>query len=444
MTKGFTRHLLGVRANPEQVYQAVFQDAQHLVWLDEHGDRGRGVSYLAEGIPLELSDNGQDLLRSLHTDIALSEGQDLRGVPLGIHLALPYEWGVLNLGVTPPPGSPVIPQGLLVERLVECDHATGAVTVVSLGREPIEDLLLWIDRIERALESPTKPAEPVLEPVRSVQWRDPESRYAEMIESAQASIAKGDAYQLCLTTSVTLEGEVDLLSLHRVMRKTNPTHHQAFLRFSGLTMVSASPETFLQVSVDGDVTTRPIKGTRPRGLTVSEDSELVRELLESEKERAENLMIVDLMRNDLSKVCDTGSVAVPELLVVESYATVHQLVSTVTGRVQQSLDVLDVVKAAFPAGSMTGAPKKRAVEILQELEGAPRGFYSGTYGVWRADRSAVFAMTIRTALEVDGALTLGVGGGITAGSETKNEILEVGIKAQAFLRALGANQVGYS
>jgi len=216
------------------------------------------------------------------------------------------------------------------------------------------------------------------------------------------------------------------------------------MRFEDVTLVSASPETFLSVSAGGEVITRPIKGTRPRGATPEQDGALSAELLESDKERAENLMIVDLMRNDLSRVCETGSVRVPELLVVESYATVHQLVSTITGQIRGGLDLLDVLEATFPAGSMTGAPKKRAVEILQELEGHPRGLYSGTYGVWRADGSAEFAMTIRTAIVGPDSLTVGVGGGITALSEPAEEIREVGIKAQAFLRALGAEQVGYS
>jgi para-aminobenzoate synthetase component 1 len=278
----------------------------------------------------------------------------------------------------------------------------------------------------------------------TVSWRDSEERYLEMIRRAQDFIAQGDAYQLCVTTSLTLQGEVDPVELHRVMRDSNPTHHQALIRSADVTIVSASPETFVSLSKEGVVSTRPIKGTRPRGSTPTEDQALAQELLQSDKERAENLMIVDLMRNDLSRVCETGTVRVPELLVVESYATVHQLVSTITGQVREGLDVVDLLEATFPAGSMTGAPKKRAVEILQQLEGHPRGLYSGAYGVWRADGSAEFAMTIRTAVVGPDSLTIGVGGGITALSEPSEEIREVGIKAKAFLRALGAEQVGYS
>jgi anthranilate/para-aminobenzoate synthase component I len=168
------------------------------------------------------------------------------------------------------------------------------------------------------------------------------------------------------------------------------------------------------------------------------------ELIESEKERAENLMIVDLMRNDLSHVCEVGTLSVPELLVLESYASVHQLVSTVTGQLRKDADLIDVLDATFPAGSMTGAPKRRAVELLGQWESGPRGYYSGIIGVWRSDGSATLAMTIRTAVVTNQGLSIGVGGGITALSEPDSEITEVGIKAMPFLRALGHSQVQYS
>jgi anthranilate/para-aminobenzoate synthase component I len=192
------------------------------------------------------------------------------------------------------------------------------------------------------------------------------------------------------------------------------------------------------------VVTRPIKGTRPRGVTVDEDEALIVELRESDKEQAENLMIVDLMRNDLSPVAVVGSISVPELLVVETYASVHQLVSTVQATLRPDADLVDVVESAFPAGSMTGAPKRRAVGLLAQWEAEPRGYYSGVFGVWRGDGSATIAMTIRTAVVTPEGLTIGVGGGITALSDPAFEVAEVGVKALPFLRALGHNQVQYS
>jgi anthranilate synthase component 1 len=359
---------------------------------------------------------------------------------LGVHLVLPYELAGETLGV--PTREEAIPRALVVTKLMAISHDTGEVVAYSLG--PKDELTEWADSIDQALEASAPLPLRSLTTLGTVSWRDSEERYLEMIRRAQDFIAQGDAYQLCVTTSLTLHGAVDPVDLHRVMRESNPTHHQALIRLADVTIVSASPETFVSLSKEGVVSTRPIKGTRPRGTTPAEDQALAQELLQSDKERAENLMIVDLMRNDLSRVCETGTVRVPELLVVESYATVHQLVSTITGQVREGLDLVDLLEATFPAGSMTGAPKKRAVEILQQLEGHPRGLYSGAYGVWRADGSAEFAMTIRTAVVGPDSLTIGVGGGITALSEPSEEIREVGIKAKAFLRALGAEQVGYS
>jgi len=440
MTKGFLRHPLHHRATPAEAFHALCGESPNALWFDHHGERGSGVSYVALGSPLTLSENWRAEVRSAWSGLSVPEGLDLGGVPLGIHLVLPYELGSHTLGVENSGG--VIPRVLVVDRVLEVRHDSGELIAWALGSK--DALAPWVERIEQALDAMSPLPDPVLDSVREVTWRDSEARYLEMIQSAQDFISQGDAYQLCVTTSLSVGARVDPVALHRVMRESNPTHHQALMRFEDVTLVSASPETFLSVSQEGEIITRPIKGTRPRGVTPEQDAALSAELLESDKERAENLMIVDLMRNDLSRVCETGSVRVPELLVVESYATVHQLVSTITGQIREGLDLLDVLEAAFPAGSMTGAPKQRAVEILHKLEGRPRGLYSGTYGVWRADGSAEFAMTIRTAIVGPESVTVGVGGGITALSEPAEEIREVGIKAQAFLRALGVEQVGYS
>ena len=440
MTKGVSRHPLHHRATPHEVFRAVCGESADALWLDHHGERGSGVSFIAQGTPVTLTTDWRAEVRRAWQKLALGSSGDLEGIPLGVHLVLPYELAGETLGV--PTREEAIPRALVVTKLMAISHDTGEVVAYSLGA--LDELTEWADSIDQALEASAPLPLRALSTSGTVSWRDSEERYLEMIRIAQDFIAKGDAYQLCVTTSLTLQGAVDPVDLHRVMRESNPTHHQALISLGDVAIVSASPETFVSLSQEGVVSTRPIKGTRPRGSTPTEDKALAHELLQSDKEQAENLMIVDLMRNDLSRVCETGTVRVPELLVVESYATVHQLVSTITGQVREGLDVMDVLEATFPAGSMTGAPKKRAVEILQQLEGHPRGLYSGTYGVWRVDGSAEFAMTIRTAVVGPDSLTIGVGGGITALSQPSEEIREVGIKAKAFLRALGAEQVGYS
>jgi anthranilate/para-aminobenzoate synthase component I len=201
-------------------------------------------------------------------------------------------------------------------------------------------------------------------------------------------------------------------------------------------LLSASPERFLEVDAEGLVRTRPIKGTRPRASIHIADEELANELWESEKERAENVMIVDLMRNDLSKVCELGSVAVTSLLAVESYPAVHQLVSEVEGRLRPGLTAVDALGACFPAGSMTGAPKIRATQILSALESGPRGIYAGCFGFFGYDGQADLAMVIRSiVMDADGA-SVGAGGGITTLSVPEEEYEEMRLKARAPLAAL--------
>lgn len=443
MTMKLLRHPVNVSVGVEEAFDGVFHDAPHALWYDDHGDRGAGRSFLAAGTPVELHrDTWRSDLRAAHADAASVE---CGGLPLGIFFVLPYELGSDTLGLPSLPGaSAAVPRAMAVDRGIEIDHHTGAVVLCATGEAWAGELGQWRDRVAGVLAqmAPLAPLE--LPQGLPVEWRDSTERYHEMIGQAQGAIAAGDAYQVCLTTSLSIRGSIDPVALHRHLRKVNPTHHQALIRFPGVTLVSATPETFLEVGVDRVVVTRPIKGTRPRGSTPEEDEALLVELRDNDKERAENLMIVDLMRNDLSPVARVGSISVPELLVVETYASVHQLVSTVQATLRPDADVVDVMESTFPAGSMTGAPKRRAVELLAGWEGQPRGYYSGVFGVWRGDGSATVAMTIRTAVVTPEGLTIGVGGGITALSDAAFEVAEVGVKALPFLRALGHNQGQYS
>lgn len=262
--------------------------------------------------------------------------------------------------------------------------------------------------------------------------------YLKMITQAQAYIAAGDVYQVCLTNEIRVATLADPLSVFLKLRATNPAPFAAFIRIGETSLVSSSPEQFLKVSARGQISTKPIKGTRPRGADAETDAEIAESLRSDPKERAENLMIVDLMRNDIGKVARVGTVAVPELFAIESYATVHQLVSTVTAQLETSRSAWDATIAAFPGGSMTGAPKIRAMEIIRELEVGPRGAYSGCLGYLGADGSAELAMTIRTIVFEGGSATIGVGGGITIDSDPQAELEETQLKAKALLAALNA------
>lgn len=262
--------------------------------------------------------------------------------------------------------------------------------------------------------------------------------YLRLIENVQTHIAAGDVYQLCLTNQIDVETDIDPLHVFLRLRQSNPAPYSAFVRFGPRSLVSSSPEQFLQVSADGEVSSKPIKGTRPRGVTVEQDSMIASELQTDLKERAENLMIVDLMRNDIGRVSAVGSVAVPKLFDIESYATVHQLVSTVTGLLADGEDAWSAVQAAFPGGSMTGAPKIRAMELIRDFENGPRGVYSGCVGYFAGGGAAEFAMTIRSIVFSDGVASIGVGGGITIDSDPASELEETKLKARALLAALNA------
>lgn len=336
---------------------------------------------------------------------------------------------------------------LCAERSIVFDHAAHTVTLVALGESWSEEAELWRRQTLRTLTklSATGSADGVHASTShtsdlttgTVEWAYSDREYLRMIGECQDSIRAGDAYQLCLTTEIRSDIRPDPLATYLRLRQLSPSHHGGFLRVGEVSLLSSSPEKFLTVSADGKVESKPIKGTRKRGLTPAEDASLRDELLASDKERSENLMIVDLVRNDLSRVCELGSVVVPKLLEVESYAQVHQLVSTVRGILASDRDAVDAVTACFPAGSMTGAPKLSAVRLLDALERRPRGIYSGAWGYFGFDGSVDLAMTIRS-IVIDGqGSTVGTGGGITALSVPREELEETRIKASALLRALG-------
>ncbi len=274
-------------------------------------------------------------------------------------------------------------------------------------------------------------------------WRHSDHEYRAHIEECQRIIARGDAYQLCLTNTVTVARHGGSETYNPVetygrLRKTSSSHHGGFIRMGDTSLLSTSPERFLRIDPNRVVETSPIKGTRARGQTREEDERLKRELRESPKEQAENLMIVDLTRNDLSRVCRVGSVVVTRLLGLETYPHVHQLVSTVQGALRPDASLADVLASTFPAGSMTGAPKRRAIRTLFDIEGGPRGIYSGTFGYVGIDGSVDLAMVIRSIVIDEAGATVGTGGGITSLSDPRDELDEAHLKARALLRALAS------
>ena len=259
--------------------------------------------------------------------------------------------------------------------------------------------------------------------------------YKRSIDQMIRYIIEGDIYIANMTRHLMIESDKPPLEVFYDLRKNNPSPFGAYMNLGEYQIVCASPERFLKMK-DGHVTTRPIKGTRKRGRTPEEDAQLRQELQESEKDKSELLMIVDLERNDLNRVCKPGSVKVTELFTVEEYATVFHLVSSIEGELEEGKNAMDLLEATFPGGSITGAPKYRAMEIIDELEHGKRNLYTGSIGYLTLDGSCDLNIVIRTALHKDGCYYLGVGGGITAESELEFEYEETMQKAKAILDAL--------
>ena len=426
------RHPLGRWVEPAVAFATLHGAAENAFWLDSSAG-GRFSHIGASDTVL----GGSSVFDELRADLAARHVPDVGGAPLGWVGWLGYELRAQTMGVAVTRASRYPDAALLaVDRCVSFDHESGEAHLLALGHEWTRELAAWRDSTIAALESPIR-VDPAVPASSTAVWRDTEAEYLAMVEACQRSIRAGDAYQLCLTTEASVEVHPDPFATYLALRASSPSHHGAYLRVGEVSLLSASPEQFLSVSPGGVVESRPIKGTRPRGATPAEDEALRDELLASEKERAENLMIVDLMRNDIGRIARVGSVSVPSLLAVETYPHVHQLVSTVRGELAEGLTGVDAVVATFPAGSMTGAPKHSATVILDALEQHPRGLYSGAFGLFSVDGTIDLAMVIRSiVIDPEGA-TVGSGGGITALSVPAEELAEVRLKAAALLRVLG-------
>ncbi|QXH94721.1 aminodeoxychorismate synthase component I [Pseudomonas ogarae] len=258
---------------------------------------------------------------------------------------------------------------------------------------------------------------------------DCSSTYMAKVGACLRQIVDGESYEICLTNRASLHCMDDPLSIYLRMRRISPVPYGAYVNTGTFSILSASPETFLTIDATGRITSRPIKGTRPRGDDPELDLALKRDLARSSKDRAENLMIVDLVRHDLNSICVPGSVKVPKAFDIESYSSVHQLVSTVEGQLRAGVRSFTAIRACFPGGSMTGAPKVRTMEIIDKLESSARGVYSGALGWIGFDGYTDLSIVIRTAVIKDGIARFGIGGAIVAASDPEEEMHETLVKA---------------
>jgi para-aminobenzoate synthetase len=337
---------------------------------------------------------------------------------------------------------------LFTDRLVAIDHEAGRTYLLAIhdGTDRVRaDASRWLDETSRrlahlmpAVAAPADPAAPadLGTPLELADYlvRDPDG-YQRDVAECQRELVRGESYEICLTTRLHVPfGERDL-DFYLRLRAANPAPHAALLRAAGVTVFSSSPERFLRIGGDRRVESKPIKGTAPRYPDHEQDARAAAELASSPKTRAENLMIVDLLRNDLGQVCEIGSVDVTRYMAVESYATAHQLVSTIEGRLRPDVSAVDCVRHCFPGGSMTGAPKLRTMAIIDRLETEARGVYSGALGYFGLSGAADLSIVIRTAVRQGDTLTVGAGGAIVLDSDPLAEYEEMLLKAAAPLRA---------
>jgi anthranilate synthase component 1 len=334
---------------------------------------------------------------------------------------------------------------MLVTDLAVLDHTDGTVLLIAnaLGEAGYDDALARLDAMAAALTTAVPPGVAVLEPVEGppVTSNLAPGVFEEGVQRIREHIRAGDAFQVVLSQRFEVPTDADALDLYRVLRATNPSPYMYLLRFAGretpFDVVGSSPEALVTVTGMSAVV-HPPAGTRPRGATPEEDLRLAEGLLADPKERAEHVMLVDLARNDLGRVCVPGTVEVPDFMRVEHYSHVMHLVSTVSGEVSEGHDALDVFDATFPAGTVSGAPKPRAMEIIESLEPTRRALYAGTVGYVDASGDMDMAIAIRTAVLHQGRAYVQAGAGIVADSDPATEEAETRHKARAVLSAIAA------
>ncbi len=332
---------------------------------------------------------------------------------------------------------------MLPDTLVIFDHAKHQLSVLSNAvneGDPdaaYDAALARIDVVLAALRQPVPEVAPSGDPLNeALQSNVSQAQYEENVRAAKEYIAAGDAFQIVLSQRFTRRTSASPLAIYRALRATNPSPYMFFLKFGDdFTLMGASPEMMVRLE-DGVSTMHPIAGTRPRGATEAEDTALADELINDEKERAEHVMLVDLGRNDLGRVCQYGTVHVPDMMYVERFSHVMHIVSRVEGKIRDDMNAFDLLRATFPAGTLSGAPKVRAMEIIEELEGVRRGPYGGAVGYFSYDGSMDTCITIRALVMQGDTVSIQAGAGIVADSDPTSEFHECHNKARALAVAV--------
>ncbi|MER5733434.1 aminodeoxychorismate synthase component I [Streptomyces sp. NPDC002138] len=465
----------------EEAYRELFAGNDHGFWLDSSNVTeglsrfsfmGDGTGPLAEYLTYQVLEHTVRVQRRDGRDELVEESvfdyleKQLRARRIEVPEGLPFEFnlgyvGYLGYELKADTGGHQAHKAdtpdaalLFADRMVAFDHAEGASYLLALtrGGDGDADTADWLDRTAARLMAlgpapagaagaaaprsfaTTGMTDPALADI--IRMRHDRGGYLDRIAEIHQEIHDGESYEVCLTNQVGIKARIDPLETYAALRRISPVPYGALLDFPGVSVLSGSPERFMTIGTDRTAESKPIKGTRPRGATPAEDEALRQDLLGNEKDRAENLMIVDLIRNDLNIVAEVGSVHVPKLFHVETYAPVHQLVSTVRGTLRDGESAVTAVRAAFPGGSMTGAPKVRTMEIIDRLEEGARGVYSGSLGWFALSGAADLNIVIRTLVATDDRVTFGVGGAVIALSDADEEFEETVVKSRAMVQAV--------
>lgn len=478
--RALTRRTRAHISEPAALFAALYGDRSTAVWLDS-ARRAYGMGrWSIMGAPETPHDHALEATpRGIRIDGRETGDADVWGAlaarieehPVDPIDDLPFAGGYVGyvgydaktLGARPAPDEPAA-QLVHLSRFVVLDHDTGELIVVAVGPdEDAPDAETWLDEtlavacgargsgrragvvVDGAL-SGSRDGAPDADGVfgaagsgtgaaRASVTRE---QYLSDLGEVSTWLYAGDSYEACYTYNLRFGFSGDAFAVYRRLREANPAPNAAYLRLPGREVLSCSPERYLRVDPQGRAETKPIKGTVRREADPDADARAASELAADPKTRAENLMIVDLLRNDLGRIAQPGTVEVPNFMAVESYETVHQLVTTVQAQLRpRKAAGVRAAEALFPPGSMTGAPKRRSVELLDELEAEPRGVYSGVLGAFSRCGAVDLSVVIRTAVVADGEVTIGTGGAITIDSHPEAEAEETVAKADALLRAFG-------
>ncbi|MFZ5962424.1 aminodeoxychorismate synthase component I [Thalassococcus sp. BH17M4-6] len=462
-----------VRADcqPQELFDLLYSESDTALWLDnggptaehrfsfiadQNGPLFEHLSYCVHSRTLTRRAGGQqdttlgvDLFTYLRERLAQRRLPVPDGVPFQFNLGYAgyfgYELKALTGARPCHPASVPDAQLYFVDRLIGFDHITGDywLLVLSETAQDRQQATDWLDTIENVLTAASGSGLAMLAratpgAVGAISFRHDREGYYSRISKCLDKIHEGESYEVCLTNMAMASCQLPGIAVYRRLRSVSPVPFGAFMRFGDLQILCASPERFLSVTADGMAESKPIKGTRPVKPDPLENQAMIDDLRSNAKDKAENLMIVDLLRNDLSRCCQVGSVHVSKLFEVESYSHVHQLVSTIRGQLRAEQTAVDALRATFPGGSMTGAPKLRTMEIIDSLEDGARGVYSGSLGYLSLCGAADLNIVIRSIVLDKGVATFGVGGAIIALSDIDEEYAETLVKARTSVEALGS------